>query len=376
MGVPPQRLLPVLVLPLLLGCQNLWPMPMGTGVDSSAAEPSAEVSDVSAAPERMDEPASDGSVDDGIFDDGGSGWSDVASPTYGAHRVQRGETLYSISRRYGTSVAELASSNGLADPTALRSGVTLRVPRADPSAPALEPTEDPSSAADGWERVEERLPGAPTPVGGAAREIGATPERIRHVVRPGETLWRIARLYEVTPVELAHANGISDVGALSVGASLEVPRTVTARAVPAESAGCDVLPDVAASPPPAPVYRTASASAEEVYEAIDSVLELGDRYLDSARFEETIDLAGLGLELLGEHWTDESSGPRIARAELMRGIAQVALERRHEGHASFRRALRVEPRIVLGPEASPKIVDVFEAAREEVDAALASAARP
>ena len=41
------------------------------------------------------------------------------------------------------------------------------------------------------------------------------------------------------------------------------------------------------------------------------------RYLDSARFEETIDLAELGLNLLGDHWIREDAGPRIAQAEMI-----------------------------------------------------------
>ncbi|MEM9282083.1 MAG: LysM peptidoglycan-binding domain-containing protein [Verrucomicrobiota bacterium] len=47
------------------------------------------------------------------------------SPTY--HRVMTGETLYSLSRRYGTSVDELKRINGLSSDQ-IRSGQSLRVP--------------------------------------------------------------------------------------------------------------------------------------------------------------------------------------------------------------------------------------------------------
>ncbi len=46
------------------------------------------------------------------------------------HVVARGETAYSIARRYGTTVGALAQANGLSDATRLRVGQRLRVPGA------------------------------------------------------------------------------------------------------------------------------------------------------------------------------------------------------------------------------------------------------
>jgi membrane-bound lytic murein transglycosylase D len=46
------------------------------------------------------------------------------------HRVRRGETLTHIGRRYGVSVAALRSANGNIDPRRLRAGQSLRVPGA------------------------------------------------------------------------------------------------------------------------------------------------------------------------------------------------------------------------------------------------------
>jgi murein DD-endopeptidase MepM/ murein hydrolase activator NlpD len=43
------------------------------------------------------------------------------------------------------------------------------------------------------------------------------------VVQPGQTLWRIARTYGLTPEELARANGIEDPTRISAGLSLFVP---------------------------------------------------------------------------------------------------------------------------------------------------------
>lgn len=55
------------------------------------------------------------------------------------HRVERGETVYSLARRYGTTVEELLRLNRLARPEDLRAGSSIRLPtsvRAQPPATA------------------------------------------------------------------------------------------------------------------------------------------------------------------------------------------------------------------------------------------------
>jgi len=58
------------------------------------------------------------------------------------------------------------------------------------------------------------------------RQQGAAPGRgagTWHVVRPGETLWRIARRYGVTVEEIARANGIPDPSRVRAGRRLFIP---------------------------------------------------------------------------------------------------------------------------------------------------------
>ncbi|MGD2144842.1 MAG: LysM domain-containing protein, partial [Anaerolineae bacterium] len=49
-------------------------------------------------------------------------------PEDAIHMVRRGETLFSIAKRYGSSVDALAHANGLADPTRIYVGQQLTVP--------------------------------------------------------------------------------------------------------------------------------------------------------------------------------------------------------------------------------------------------------
>jgi murein DD-endopeptidase MepM/ murein hydrolase activator NlpD len=75
------------------------------------------------------------------------------------------------------------------------------------------------------------------------------PERIdvRHVVEAGQTLWRIAKVYEVAVDELARVNGIVDPASLAIGQSLLVPGATEVRDVPPYPA-----PLAGAPPPPSP----------------------------------------------------------------------------------------------------------------------------
>ncbi|MHB1296734.1 MAG: LysM peptidoglycan-binding domain-containing protein [Anaerolineae bacterium] len=55
-------------------------------------------------------------------------WTGEGSPSSGTlYTVRRGDTLFSIARRYGTTVAALVSANGLTN-TDIRAGMTLRIP--------------------------------------------------------------------------------------------------------------------------------------------------------------------------------------------------------------------------------------------------------
>jgi murein DD-endopeptidase MepM/ murein hydrolase activator NlpD len=77
------------------------------------------------------------------------------------------------------------------------------------------------------------LAGCPAPRTAVRPPPGALPTEIRggerplpgvvHVVRRGETLWRIARTYGITPDDLMESNGISDPRAVPAGMELFVP---------------------------------------------------------------------------------------------------------------------------------------------------------
>jgi murein DD-endopeptidase MepM/ murein hydrolase activator NlpD len=114
--------------------------------------------------------------------------SEPPAPT--VHVVQRGETLFSIAQEYGTTVDAITHTNGITDPRRIYVGQQLIIPE-----------------------------------GGA--EAGAL-EMVPYVVQAGDTVSSIARRYGVTWQTLVHANSLLSPNSIYPGQVIQVPRVVPA----------------------------------------------------------------------------------------------------------------------------------------------------
>jgi len=120
------------------------------------------------------------------------GGSAATAPAGGAHVVQAGETLASIARRYGTTVAQLVEANGLASSQWIYAGQRLVVSGAQNVPAASQST-------------------SPQPASGV------------HIVKQGETLNSIATRYGVSTSDLARANNVSVRSWVYTGQRLSLP---------------------------------------------------------------------------------------------------------------------------------------------------------
>lgn len=109
------------------------------------------------------------------------------------YRVQAGDTLFGIARKFHTTVAELARTNNIRDPNRIYAGETLKV--------------NGQSTGTTKPRKPRRKP-----------QIGL------YTVKPGDTLSAIARRYGTTVSTLARLNKISNPNLIQVGQKLRVPR--------------------------------------------------------------------------------------------------------------------------------------------------------
>jgi membrane-bound lytic murein transglycosylase D len=105
------------------------------------------------------------------------------------HRVGRGETLSTIARRYRTTLDVLMEMNHLRNPHQIRAGTRITVP-----VPAFSVAQSPGTTG---RTADEKSVSVP-----ALSSSGS------YVVRPGDTLWDIARAHQVSTQDLKRWNNL------------------------------------------------------------------------------------------------------------------------------------------------------------------------
>lgn len=149
------------------------------------------------------------------------------------HRLKRGETLATVARRYGVSMAELKRWNRLRRAPKANQTLVVWVPQATAkplALPAAAPAKTDSvlaavSPATGEDEPDvhlqpDSLAGAPTPTPSAP----ATKRLIYYTIQRGDTLWNIANRYKgVTVDELRRLNKAAVSAGLRVGTRIAVP---------------------------------------------------------------------------------------------------------------------------------------------------------
>ncbi|ADE56083.1 LysM peptidoglycan-binding domain-containing protein [Coraliomargarita akajimensis] len=234
---------------------------------------------------------------------------EINETSYKTHTVQKGESLWKISRDYGVSVNELYVANGLNKNSVLKIGQEIKIPVEGGSATVSTVTADSYQPTDftaasttytvrkgdnlskiakkfnssvgaikaannkssdvikvGEELVIPVANGsqpAPTALAPAATTSAVAPSSSgTHTVQSGEYPSKIAKMYGMSSKELMELNNISDARSLQVGQVLKVKggSTASTSTAPAPTpAPAPVVTEPAPTPAPAPV-----ASEEDV----------------------------------------------------------------------------------------------------------------
>jgi len=157
--------------------------------------------------------------------------------TLGTHVVRWGEWLYCIGRAYGVSPWAIAKTNGIWWPNIIFPYQKLKIPNVPwtniPAGPVCKaqftvpaPTPIPATPNPATPAVTVIPPVTPTPTITPAPPIVTTPPvacRATYVVRPGDTLYRIAIRFGTTYPEIARVNGISNPRLIYPGQQLCIP---------------------------------------------------------------------------------------------------------------------------------------------------------
>ncbi len=184
------------------------------------------------------------------------------------HRVRSGESLSTISSRYGVSIAAIAELNNLDRPYRIRAGQVLALPGGRQQAPVAVVASN--------TRTEIAPPKPPTPPTGV---VGT--EENRYVVRRGDTLEKIAAKHGLSQDSLMELNNIRNRNFLYEGQVLALAKS--ARAAPPVEAEVPVEV-VASAPVPEPASETEGAepTSEREAEEIGPALVAGTQAADSA----------------------------------------------------------------------------------------------
>lgn len=122
----------------------------------------------------------------------------ISGTAYYIHQVKKGETAYSISKAYGIRVEDLDRENPPAV-YGIKEGQTLRIP------------------------VNIVTDVQPADTIKTKREHDDS-KFIYHILKPGETVYYISKLYGVSENEILQSNQGMDINKLSVGTELAVPK--------------------------------------------------------------------------------------------------------------------------------------------------------
>jgi len=146
-------------------------------------------------------------------------------PPTRTYKVKPGDTLARIANYFGIPLADLLIANGLTQTSIIRVGQVLQIPLQPPTpTPTVAATATPSpvSSPSPTPTPASSTPTA-TPVKATPTAATSTPGARTYVVQPNDTLYRIARRFDVSLEALLQANGLSRDAVLRVGQTLVIP---------------------------------------------------------------------------------------------------------------------------------------------------------
>lgn len=160
------------------------------------------------------------------------------------YTVKSGDTLYSIARAYGVTVAALAAVNNITNYNLISVGQVLVIPSTTITPPPTttvkytvksgdtlykiatmyNTTVAKIAAANNITNVNSIYVGQVLVIPGTTVTPPPPTTTVKYTVKSGDTLYKIATAYNTTVAKIAAANNITNVNLISVGQVLTIPR--------------------------------------------------------------------------------------------------------------------------------------------------------
>jgi LysM repeat protein len=189
----------------------------------------------------------------------------VGGKVYIIHRVNQGQTMFAVVRRYGTTIHALREANpGMSDQ--IQFGQTIRVPYTPKESSSKGNKKEEVKAADVQKPAEEAKAEAPKTAAPANTAAAVAPNGI-HKVEPGQTLYRVAVKYGVLMADIRKWNNLVDDN-LKEGQELIVSEKADTKTAPVAPAPA---PKVVATTVVKDSVRSKTAVAEKVVKPVEEV---------------------------------------------------------------------------------------------------------
>ncbi|WP_031424316.1 LysM peptidoglycan-binding domain-containing protein [Exiguobacterium sp. NG55] len=163
------------------------------------------------------------------------------TPTNKTYTVKSGDTLYSIARTYGVTVSALAAANNITNYSLIYVGQVLIIPGTTVTPPTTtvkytvksgdtlykiatmyNTTVAKIAAANNITNVNSIYVGQVLIIPGTTVTPPTT--TVKYTVKSGDTLYKIATMYNTTVAKIAAANNITNVNSIYVGQVLTIPK--------------------------------------------------------------------------------------------------------------------------------------------------------
>lgn len=166
----------------------------------------------------------------------------VASGTPSTYMVKAGDTLTRIASSLGVAIPDLEKVNGMTEKSVIQVGQILKVPSKVVGQAAADISAQATKVAGSMQQVAAPVTAAMGSVAGAvtgtvpSTDTPASPDAsgvqsatTEYTIQKGDSPYKIAKKFKITPDQLMKANGITDPKKIQIGQKLRIPAPASSK---------------------------------------------------------------------------------------------------------------------------------------------------